>query len=756
MKVGMVMKYCKNCGKELPDSAKFCGGCGQAVEAMSENNFDNPEFINENLSNNEIDKEKNKKAKRKSKYFIIAGIAIVVITILTVICLGLKDKKRVKEYEQYITMAENFMEELDYEQAEDTYLKAIEIQPKEREPYVRLAEIYFEQEEYEKVEDILNKADEAGAEQTTEQETKEEEIKEQIKEREEANEYSWVVEPTIEADDIFYLKTEKEYGVPMNEYHMQRTTPYAVIEKDGVYGIIDLAGEFITEISYYQIYNFQDDMILYLNDPEYVEDHPEEENLFKFNGEKVIASKGSGSYGVGMYYYCNGLQEAHDFYEKVLVNMPSNPFPIKKTDYVYAKEDKMYYEWMETLSDKYAVYYEDSLISDFIYEECGSFAEGLMAVCKDGKWGYINKDGEVVIPMEYDASWDQYSKYDTPWAQYSKGEDPGYIKYCYAASDGYVVLRKGDEWELRDTEGKVVFPLGIFEAIRPVYDGRCWVKKDGKWGIIELENSEITDSESKISDDMLEGIWLQENSSDAVQIIFDSNGDVKYYPTASHGNEYTTTYYLEDDQLVINLVHLDKKNTTKLKYNLEYFEKEKIKTCKIIPSEENKKVDVSGLSGWDETICGTYVQINLDAVKTALGVPEELEVDVSQSAVSYWDVGQIYTTYISIEVEGTLVASASVDALTNELVKEILMYANQSTTHSLEEICRIVEDHYNEEYNTDEYVVYEGDCSEKENGYYLILRTTKGNSANILVGGVTVDLTTGKVVGDIGEEWYLD
>lgn len=36
------------------------------------------------------------------------------------------------------------------------------------------------------------------------------------------------------------------------------------------------------------------------------------------------------------------------------------------------------------------------------YEDAQLFSDGLAAVKKDGKWGYINEDGETVIPFEYD------------------------------------------------------------------------------------------------------------------------------------------------------------------------------------------------------------------------------------------------------------------------------------------------------------------------------------------------------------------
>ena len=102
-----------------------------------------------------------------------------------------------------------------------------------------------------------------------------------------------------------------------------------------------------------------------------------------------------------------------------------------------------------------------------------------MAVCQNDKWGYINKNGEIVIPIEYDASWKEYVPYENHKSMEMQ-------EFCYAASDGYVVLCKDNKFELRDINGKEVIRPGIFEEIRPVYNGKCWVKKDGKWGVIEI------------------------------------------------------------------------------------------------------------------------------------------------------------------------------------------------------------------------------------------------------------------------------
>ena len=36
------------------------------------------------------------------------------------------------------------------------------------------------------------------------------------------------------------------------------------------------------------------------------------------------------------------------------------------------------------------------------YDRCSDFEEGLAAVCIDSKYGFINEDGNEVIPLMYD------------------------------------------------------------------------------------------------------------------------------------------------------------------------------------------------------------------------------------------------------------------------------------------------------------------------------------------------------------------
>lgn len=68
------------------------------------------------------------------------------------------------------------------------------------------------------------------------------------------------------------------------------------------------------------------------------------------------------------------------------------------------------------------------------YDRLGVFNEGLAAVCKDGKWGYINTKGEEVIPLSIDAD-------------------------CVGRfSEGYAfVLQSPEMFSVIDIKGKTVF-----------------------------------------------------------------------------------------------------------------------------------------------------------------------------------------------------------------------------------------------------------------------------------------------------------
>lgn len=108
------------------------------------------------------------------------------------------------------------------------------------------------------------------------------------------------------------------------------------------------------------------------------------------------------------------------------------------------------------------------------YQDMGCVAEGIVPAKKDGKWGYLDVNGAVVIPFEYDESWPRTE------VNYWMAQP------CFNATESTVVLCKNGAYALYTVSGGEVIPFGACEQLLPVYEGRLWAKQDGKWGVLEL------------------------------------------------------------------------------------------------------------------------------------------------------------------------------------------------------------------------------------------------------------------------------
>lgn len=86
-----------------------------------------------------------------------AVLILGIVTVIVVFVLILPQQKE-KNYRANVADGERYLEEMDYEKAEDSYLAAIEIDPKEPEPYLQLVDIYESQNQPEKVVDILKRS----------------------------------------------------------------------------------------------------------------------------------------------------------------------------------------------------------------------------------------------------------------------------------------------------------------------------------------------------------------------------------------------------------------------------------------------------------------------------------------------------------------------------------------------------------------------------------------------------------------------
>ena len=142
------------------------------------------------------------------------------------------------------------------------------------------------------------------------------------------------------------------------------------------------------------------------------------------------------------------------------------------------------------------------------YYPGADFSEGLAAVWEDGshygKHGYIDKKGDVVIPMQYErgADSDGINFHEGLAVVYKDGYE-GYIdkkgnevipcKYEYASpfKEGRARVEKDGKYGYIDKKGNVVIPC-IYEWANLFSEGYAFVSKDGEnWSCIDKNGKEI-------------------------------------------------------------------------------------------------------------------------------------------------------------------------------------------------------------------------------------------------------------------------
>ena len=145
----------------------------------------------------------------------------------------------------------------------------------------------------------------------------------------------------------------------------------------------------------------------------------------------------------------------------------------------------------------------------------GDFFEGLARVENGGKCGFIDKTGNVVIPLEYDA--DRYSHFSEGLAlvykggQYAaasqrimEGGKCGFVdqsgkvviplEYDNATyfSEGLAIVEKNGRQYIINTKGNIVASLNsYYDRFDSFSDGLASVGKDGKYGFINKTGEEV-------------------------------------------------------------------------------------------------------------------------------------------------------------------------------------------------------------------------------------------------------------------------
>lgn len=301
--------------------------------------------------------------------------------------------------------------------------------------------------------------------------------------------FSWLIEPTEEYEilGMCYSAYPKLDATVTSNVGCAAKDGYYVARKDDYIGLIDISGNWIAPARYTMIgysyngqYGFDDGN----SESQYRIDTMDENGElieteynfdFYFRSVPVISwdstnncftcSDGNG----GLYklnYEFSGTVGVENLRAESISPYEDNP------------EEQWFIRYGQE-SPYMAIASDGKLKSNFIYEDIRAYSDGLIAVKQNGKWGYADREGNIIIPCKYESI--RENGYD------SSSSNNSYI-YPADCTDGYVVLCNGEEYALCSNSGDIVIPFGEFEALSEVYDGKLWVKSGGKWGVISLNN----------------------------------------------------------------------------------------------------------------------------------------------------------------------------------------------------------------------------------------------------------------------------
>lgn len=114
--------------------------------------------------------------------------------------------------------------------------------------------------------------------------------------------------------------------------------------------------------------------------------------------------------------------------------------------------------------DLYGFFGGDGLYAPCVWEKADYFREGLAAVRRGGKWGFIDRRGEVAVPCVWDEA--------------------------QAFADGLAAVRRGEKWGFINGRGELALPR-VWEDAFSFDGGIARVRRRGKWGLIGVDGTTI-------------------------------------------------------------------------------------------------------------------------------------------------------------------------------------------------------------------------------------------------------------------------
>ena len=396
---------------------------------------------------------------------------------------------------------------------------------------------------------------------------------------------NWHLSPTIEAEDIINSDEDSHRFGKLKKYHYP-SDEYSVIKQNGKYGIIKYDGTYYAE-AIYDVGGFgvfDEDLYVGYNYSEGYSSDDIQDIVMCPDESQIKISNFRGGRGIMEHKYIYNKANDKIYYLVFASDSPTilnddnsgysdhEVFVVEQYNFDITKNNsKRPWELTEQSAPKFGISNKTDILVPCEYDNgCMNDNGEIVALEKDGKWGFFNKNGKQIIDFVCDSM--ENKRLFDDWCPYGFAYNQS--KYPYLATEGYIPVKINGKCGYYDTQGNEIIPCGTFEEVRPVHNGLAWVKQDGRWGVIKLKNIETETNTSNNSEPILTGtvstekdpLNVRKSPSTEAKIIgkIDKGSTVTIY--SENGDWYETEYnggvgYVSKEYIKING---DKENKQKL------------------------------------------------------------------------------------------------------------------------------------------------------------------------------------------------
>lgn len=302
--------------------------------------------------------------------------------------------------------------------------------------------------------------------------------------------YRWLIEPTINADNI--ISFDGSQVDPNNEKNTAYAN-YSVIRQNGKYGIIDYSGNMVVPAEYDDYYTCWCGEVTLFN---IINEKNDEYEYCSIDSSNQVVYYAAEHHDSSPKYYWNSNEEK--IYVKDSDEEQGEEYTGKKAVVVceadVKKSDNGFYDISPVNEPLYGLAKKDKLILDMQYTDFYAPAykgAGLTCIAfenDEGKWGYVGSDGKTIIDFKCDGDMSAYC---------GKVIDDEMAVHPYLFTDDYLPVSIDSSHGYYDIDGNCIVKPGEFDQARPAHNGKAWVMKSGKWGVIAFGDAPVEEDSSE-------------------------------------------------------------------------------------------------------------------------------------------------------------------------------------------------------------------------------------------------------------------